>query len=200
MRAPSLLLCLAVLAGACAQESPQEPRPAGRVEPEPVRQPRPPQAEASLVSTGRLAYTGGSELRCVLHGETGLQLSFRTGDLELPVMAVRIADYRGQGRYRGDLFLTGRNGGGALLGSTGTAEVQFDAPDASNSADTVNASGVQLLGGTFEGQYAGMAGQGTVRGRFARCPFRPAGTGAPLPQLAETPGLPGMPPQPATGP
>jgi hypothetical protein len=194
MRTPFLLLCLALLAGACAQESPQEPRPAGRVEPEPVRKPRPPQAEASLVSTGRLAYTGGSELRCVMHGETGLQLSFRTGDLDLPVMVVRIADYHGEGRYRGDLFLTGRNGGGALLGSTGSVELQVDAPG------PLNARGVQILGGTFEGRYAGTAGQGEVRGRFARCPFRPAGTGAPLPQLAEAPGQPGMPPQPATGP
>lgn len=188
------LAVLALFAGACAKESPYEPRPAGRVEPEPVRKPRPPQAEASLVSTGRLAYTGGSELRCVLHGENGLQLSFRTGDLDLPVMAVRIAEYRGAGRYRGDLFLTGRNGGGALLGSAGSVEVQVDPPGGAS-----NAGGVQILSGTFEGQYAGTAGQGTVRGRFERCPFRP-GTGAPLPQLAAAPGQPGMPPQPASGP
>lgn len=197
MRAPFLLLCLGLLAGACARASPREPRPAGRVEPEPARPSRPPRAEASLVSTGRLAYTGGSHPRCAIHGEAGLQISFRTGDLDLPVMAVRIADFRGAGTYRGDLFLTGRDGGGALLGSTGTVEVQVDAPGAPGAA---NPQDVQLLGGTFAGRYAGTAGQGEVRGRFARCPFRPARTGVPLPQLAGAPGPPGMPPQPASGP
>lgn len=193
MRLPPLalpaLLLLGILGGACAPDSPADLQPAVRSEPEPARLPRqsalrPPRAEARLISTGRLAYEGDGEPRCVVHGETGLQINLRTGDLDLPAVALRIAEYNGEGRYHGELFLTGRNGGGALLGSTGTVEVEIEVrPQTFMPSTTPGIQTVQVLGGTFEGRYAGMAGQGTVKGRFERCSYRP-GRGM-LQQLAK---------------
>lgn len=177
MRLHLLLLPALLLTGACADESPAERQDAGRSQREPAREaqaPRPPRAEARLVSTGRLAYEGGGEPRCVLHGESGLQINLRTGDIDLPAVALRIADFHGAGRYRGDLFVTGRNGGGALLGATGSVEVEVGAAPQ---------PGAQVLSGTFEGRYAGASGQGTVRGRFERCLYRPMRGG--FPQLAK---------------
>lgn len=178
MRLHLLWLTVLLLVAACADESPAERQPAGPGEPASARSaPRPPRAEAHLVSTGRLAYDGDGEPRCVLHDETGLQINLRTGDLDLPAVALRITEYHGEGHYSGNLFLTGRNGGGALLGSTGTVEIQVAQPQ------PADARGVQVLSGTFEGRYAGTAGQGTVKGRFERCPYRPGRGG--LPQLAK---------------
>jgi hypothetical protein len=36
------------------------------------------------------------------------------------------------------------------------------------------------LSGSFDGTYAGEAGRGTVRGRFAGCTYRPVRGGIPL--------------------
>jgi hypothetical protein len=134
------------------------------------------------VARGQLAFQGDSELRCVLHGENGLQINLRTGDPDLPAVAVRIASYQGPGSYQGDLFVTGRAGTGALQGSQGTVEVRVEQPA------PADAAGASVLAGSFSGRYAGEAGAGDLEGRFTRCVYRPFGIDPP--RLAGAPGRP----------
>ncbi|HEX7184671.1 MAG TPA: hypothetical protein VF756_22795 [Thermoanaerobaculia bacterium] len=124
---------------------------------------------AVLVTTGRQAFEGRSTSRCVIHDGTGLQINLRTGDPDLPAVAVRIPDFRGSGPYRGFLFVTGRNRAGALVGSTGevSLKVQQKGVAASGGAPDLPA----LLSGWFEGTYDGAAGRGTVQGRFGGCAY-----------------------------
>ncbi|HEX2642469.1 MAG TPA: hypothetical protein VHU81_05730 [Thermoanaerobaculia bacterium] len=167
------------LAAGCREEPPA-PVSASPAAARPVSQaPQLPPRPAKLVAKGQLAYQGDSELRCVLHDEAGLQLNMRTGDPDLPAVAVRIASYQGPGSYQGELFVTGRAGSGALQGSQGTVEVTVEQPR------PADASGASVLAGSFSGRYAGEAGAGALEGRFTRCFYRPLQAG--LPQLAGAP-------------
>lgn len=129
---------------------------------------RPGDHGALLLAKGRQSFEGRSDSRCVAHDETGLQINLRTGDPDLPTVAVRIADFQGKGPYQGKLFITGRNRTGALVSSTGEASLEVQ-----QTAATAGASGSVLLGGWFEGHYDGPAGKGSVQGRFGSCPFLP---------------------------
>ena len=129
---------------------------------------RPGDRGALLLAKGRQTFEGRSDSRCVIHDETGLQINLRTGDPELPAVAVRIEEFQGEGPYQGKLFVTGRTRSGALVSSTG--EVRLDVQQ---TAATAGAGGSVLLGGWFEGSYDGPAGKGSVQGRFGRCPFLP---------------------------
>lgn len=174
--APALALSIvAALTGACREEAPKAGGVAVRQEAPRVETARP----AELEVKGRPAFRGASNLRCVLHDGSGLQINFRTGDTELPAVAVRIEEYQGAGAYRGSLFLTGRAGSGALLGSEGTVDIQVEQPA------PPNARGVRLLNGFFQGEYAGPAGKGSIEGRFSRCPYGPSTSArAALPETA----------------
>jgi hypothetical protein len=125
-------------------------------------------AGAMLASTGRQPYEGATSFRCMRHDGEGLQISFRTGDSSMPVVAVQIAHYRGSGPYRARLFVTGRSRTGALISSTGEANVQVAQQDPPQGAPTA------LLSGSFSGSYGGQAGKGSIEGRFDRrqCPVR----------------------------
>lgn len=156
-------LLLPLLAACGAEERPRltaaGPRPAevpGRNEPA-VR------AGAMLAATGRQSYQGPTPFRCTRHEKGGLQISFRTGDADMPVVAVRIAEYRGSGPYRARLFVTGRSRAGALISSTGEANVQVTQEDLPDGAPAA------LLSGSFTGDYSGQAGKGSIDGRFDRC-------------------------------
>jgi hypothetical protein len=129
---------------------------------------RPGDRGALLVAKGRQSFEGRSDSRCVVHDETGLQINLRTGDPELPTVAVRVEELHGKGSYRGKLFVTGRNRTGALVSSTGEVSLEIQ-----QTAATAGASGSVLLGGWFEGHYDGLAGKGSVQGRFGSCPFLP---------------------------
>jgi hypothetical protein len=123
---------------------------------------------ALLVAKGRQTFEGRIDSRCVAHDESGLQINLRTGDPELPAVAVRIEELHGEGSYRGRLFITGRARTGALLGSTGEVSLKVEQATAPTAA-----GGPVLLGGWFEGSYDGPAGKGSVQGRFGGCPFVP---------------------------
>ena len=141
---------------------------------------RPGDRGALLVAKGRQSFEGRSDSRCVVHDETGLQINLRTGDPELPTLAVRVEDFQGKGPYRGRLFITGRNRTGALVSSTGEASLEVQ-----QTAAAAGTSGSVLLGGWFEGSYDGPAGKGSVQGRFGSCPFLPPqmdGESQPAPQ------------------
>lgn len=170
----ALLCSLPVLGGCGAETSPRlgdaGPRPA---EP-PAAKALPAGATgAVLTATGRQTFEGRTPVRCVSHGEEGLQINLRTGDPELPAVALRIEDFEESGAgsppgtspYRGRLFVTGRTRTGALAGSIGEVSVEVErratGPDA----------GALVLSGTFEGVYQGEAGKGSLQGRFAGCPF-----------------------------
>lgn len=118
---------------------------------------------AVLVATGRQSFEGTLPVRCAVHDRAGLQINLRTGDPDLPAVAVRIDDFNGSGPYRGRLFVTGRNRTGALAGSTGevSLEVQDGGP----------AEGPLVLEGSFEGSYEGAAGKGSIEGRFQGCSY-----------------------------
>ncbi len=124
------------------------------------------------MAKGRQSFEGRSDSRCVVHDETGLQINLRTGDPDLPTVAVRIGDFQGKGPYQGKLFITGRNRTGALVSSTGEVSLEVQ-----QTAATAGASGSVLLGGWFEGHYDGPAGKGSVQGRFGSCPFLPPRAG-----------------------
>lgn len=117
-------------------------------------------------------------MRCVSHGEEGLQINLRTGDPELPAVALRIEDFDESGPgagspYRGRLFVTGRTRTGALAGSIG--EVSVEVEQRATSPD----AGALVLSGSFEGIYQGEAGKGSLQGRFAGCPFAVENSGPP---------------------
>lgn len=119
-----------------------------------------------LEAVGRQTFVGPTAFRCVLHEEKGLQINFRTGDPELPAVAVRIEEFHGDGPYRARLFVTGRNRTGALVRSLGEAEVQVD-------QEVPAAADALLLDGSFQGIYGGDAGKGSVQGRFGDCEYLP---------------------------
>ncbi|HKG34085.1 MAG TPA: hypothetical protein VKB22_10150 [Gemmatimonadales bacterium] len=115
---------------------------------------------ALLVATGRQSFEGALPVRCAVHNGAGLQVNLRTGDPDLPAVAVRIDELHGGGPYRGRLFVTGRSRTGALASSTGQVSVELeDGP----------ADGPVLLKGSFDDTYEGAAGKGSVEGRFQGC-------------------------------
>jgi hypothetical protein len=118
---------------------------------------------AVLAATGRQSYQGATSFFCVTHAEEGLQVNFRTGDPEMPAVAVRIAEYHGSGPYKARLFVTGRSRSGALVSSTGEANVQVAQRGLPGGAEAV------LLEGSFRGLYGGQAGKGSIEGRFGDC-------------------------------
>lgn len=160
-------LLLPLLASCGAEEPPRltaaGPRPAEM----PRRSEEAAKAGAMLAATGRQSYQGATSFRCMEHGEEGLQISFRTGDPDMPVVAVQIAGYRGSGAYRARLFVTGRSRTGGLISSTGEANVQVAQQDVPEEAPAA------LLSGSFTGVYGGQAGKGSIEGRFDRgkCPL-----------------------------
>ena len=129
---------------------------------------------AVLVATGRHSFEGTLPVRCAVHDGSGLQVNLRTGDPDLPAVAVRIDELRdirgirGGGPYRGRLFVTGRSRTGALAGSTGEVSLALE--------DGGPADGPLILQGSFGGTYEGAAGRGSVEGRFRGCSL-PRGDG-----------------------
>lgn len=123
---------------------------------------------AVLKAVGRQTFVGPSAFRCVLHDEKGLQINFRTGDPEIPAVAVRIEDFQGEGPYRARLFVTGRNRTGALVRSLGEAEIQVKQEELPAAT-----GGALRLDGSFHGIYGGEAGKGSVQGRFGDCSYLP---------------------------
>jgi hypothetical protein len=167
-RLPAFLLTLLIpLLSGCGGETPPRlsdagPRPAEI----PSRSSSEPTAKgAVLVATGRQSFEGTLPVRCAVHDRVGLQVNLRTGDPDLPVVTVRIDEIRGEGPYRGHLFVTGRSRTGGLAGSTGEVSVDLR-KDGSN------------VRGSFEGTYQGDAGKGSVQGRFRGC-AQPLRNGAP---------------------
>jgi hypothetical protein len=178
-RPPVAILCfslLAALLSGCGGENPPRLSDAG---PRPAE---PPSADALsprggpgavLVANGRQSFAGSTPLRCAVQGESGLQINLRTGDPNLPAVAVRIEDLAGlagmaetnvpAGPFRAGLFVTGRSRTGGLVESAGEASVRLERDPAQGSS--------QILRGSFEGTYQGEAGKGTVHGRFEGCAY-----------------------------
>ncbi|HWM89604.1 MAG TPA: hypothetical protein VN493_02435 [Thermoanaerobaculia bacterium] len=164
----SLLLSLA----ACGPET--QPR-LGDAGPRPAeistRSPhRPGASGAVLVATGRQSFEGTLPVRCAVHDGNGLQINLRTGDSDLPAVAVRIDELNGSGPHRGRLFVTGRNRAGALAGSAGEATVELTELQTER-RESGPAEGPLLLEGSFAGTYQGAAGKGSIEGRFQGCAY-----------------------------
>jgi hypothetical protein len=160
-----LLLAVSLLAG-CRDKEPLHQLQARGSQPAEVQG-----WEAGLAATGaELKVQGGQRFdgpvsfRCVLHGEGGLQVNFRTGDPALPAVAVRIDEYRQAGAYPAQLFLTGRSGTGALATSLGAVELRL-----AQQSSTPGAEAVLQVSGSFQGTYRGAAGSGSIEGRFGEC-------------------------------
>jgi len=129
---------------------------------------------AVLVATGRQSFEGTLPVRCAVHERTGLQINLRTGDPDLPAVAVRVDELQGDGPYRGRLFVTGRSRTGALAGSTGEVTLDLGA-----GGSLPASAGALVLEGSFEGTYQGEAGKGSVQGRFQGCSYALRGGGPP---------------------
>jgi hypothetical protein len=126
--------------------------------------PRPPQPGAAELRTeGRREFAGHARAACTPHDGSGLQVALRTGAAELPVVALVVTGFDGPGGYTGRVFLTARGPRGALVRSTGAAELEVERREVRGRRSA--------LAGRFEGRYAGAAGEGTLRGRFERCLF-----------------------------
>ncbi len=173
-------LTLFGLAG-CGGEEPPRLSDAGPPAAAPPSRWKPETQGAMLVATGRQAFEGRSASRCVLHDKDGLQINLRTGDPDLPAVAVRIDEFHGSGPYRARLFVTGRSRSGALVGSTGevTLEMQQrESPGRAGGAEELPPPPV-VLSGSFEGAYDGQAGRGSVHGRFGGCSYASQVSGSP---------------------
>ncbi len=141
-----------------------------------------------LAASGRQSYQGSTQFRCVPHGEEGLQINFRTSDLEMPAVALRIEDFQGSGPYRARVFVTGRSRTGALVTATGEANVevkQLQQRIPSNQGTLVLLSG--SFGGNYRGQAGGQAGKGSIAGRFDACSYLADRLGPPPAHLAAGP-------------
>lgn len=173
-RRPTLLLLGLLTLWGCGAEEPPRLTDAGPplagAEPPAHWTWKPGDRGALLVAKGRQSFEGRIASRCVVHDENGLQINLRTGDPDLPTVAVRIEDFQGKGPYRGRIFVTGRARTGALVGSSGEVNLEVQ-----QTAATAGTNGSILLGGWFEGNYDGPAGKGSVEGRFGSCPFLPPG-------------------------
>lgn len=158
-------LILVLLLGGCGAEEPR----LSDAGPRPARLPPQEAAAAAngavLAATGRQSFEGRTAFRCVIHEDDGLQINFRTGDSDLPAVALRIGEFQGSGPYHGDLFVTGRSRTGALITSRGEAEVELQ------ERELPDGGAVVLLSGSFEGLYGGEAGKGSVEGRFGGCSY-----------------------------
>jgi hypothetical protein len=175
----ALLLPLALLT-ACGAEDPPRLTDSGPRRAEiPHQDQRTPASGAVLAAIGRQSFDGPVAFRCVLHDERGLQVNFRTSDPDLPTVAVRIQEFQGAGPYRARLFVTGRSRTGALVTSTGEANVQVKQKDRPGGEGAV-----ALLSGTFEGDYSGGAGKGSIQGRFGLCGYSGSRGGSPAPLAA----------------
>lgn len=161
----SLWLVLVLFLGGCGAEEPR----LGDAGPRPAEIPREEAKAAAngavLAATGRQSFEGRTAFRCVAHEDDGLQINFRTGDPDLPTVALRIEEFSGTGPYRGDLFVTGRSRTGALITSRGGAEVEV------KQRELPDGGAVVLLSGSFQGLYGGEAGKGSVEGRFGGCSY-----------------------------
>jgi hypothetical protein len=185
MTRPSALLLAAllpVLAG-CGAETPPRlgdagPRPAEIPSRNPYRLGA---SGALLVATGRQSFSGMLPVRCAVHGRTGLQVNLRTGDPDLPAVAVRIDELQGDGPHRGRLFVTGRTRTGALAGSTGEVTLEL-----AEGGSAPASGGPVVLKGSFQGTYQGEAGKGSVQGRFQGCSY-PLRNGAPADTAPSSP-------------
>jgi hypothetical protein len=161
-RRPPLRLAaaLALALAGCGEEAP-DPTPGQAASasfdlPKTVSRPA-----GTLRVTGRWGFEGGTRFHCATDGADGLQVSLRTGDRELPVVALRLEGPAGEGRHRARLFVTGRSPSGALARGTGEAAVDLRREERPGEAP--------VLRGAFEGAYAGHGGRGRVRGRFGPC-------------------------------
>ena len=174
IRLLAFLLALGGLAG-CGAEGPPRLSDAGPpAAAPPSRWKSDPQAlGAMLVATGRQTFEGRSSSRCVLHDRDGLQINLRTGDPDLPAVAVRVRDYHGSGPYRARLFITGRSRTGALVGSTGEVTLEVQQRESAARAEEAGELLPVLLSGSFQGAYDGAAGRGSVHGRFGACSYAP---------------------------
>jgi hypothetical protein len=172
---PILIVLLALLLAACrAEEAP--PRPAA-AEPRPANAsgqevPGTAAAGAMLTVTGQPSFQGASSFFCVPHAVGGLQVDFRTGNADLPTVAVRIESYAGSGPYQARLFVTGRSLSGGLVTSAGEADVDV------RQRTPAGGGAVALIDGTFHGRYDGEAGKGAIEGRFGSCSYS-FGSGSP---------------------
>jgi hypothetical protein len=129
--------------------------------------------EALLWVEGPHSLSGAAELVCSPLSPSGLQIALRTGDPELPVIALRFPELAGEGALQGEVFLTGRGGTGALAGSTGRAELALRLRSRS-----VDGQG-EILTGALKGAFGGGAGKGRFSARLHGCAtFVPA---APIP-------------------
>src|SRR4028118_566126 len=97
---PARLLCvltLTALLGGCGAEEPPRLSDAGPPPAKPSTQWKQGDRGALLVASGRQAFEGRGTSRCVVHDNDGLQINLRTGDPDLPTVAVRIEEFQGEG-------------------------------------------------------------------------------------------------------
>jgi hypothetical protein len=162
-----LAMLLLFLAGCGAEETLPASRAVSRPQPLPDR-------DEKAARKGPRSFAGATPFHCVLHDERGLQINLRTGDPELPAVAVRLDEYRGSGTYPARLYVTGRSRTGALVRSAGEASLEIEGKE------VPGAPALIALSGSFEGTYGGQAGKGSLRGRFTGCSYRQMRGGAPL--------------------
>jgi hypothetical protein len=153
-------LLAAGLLAACGNDSAPR-RSTSTPQPEPAGPP----AETELTLTGQAAFQGATPVHCALSGPSGLEIGFRTGDVDTPAVALRVDDYRGGGPYAARLFVTGRSATGGLVTSTGEAHLEV------RQSAAPGAAAVVMLSGKLDGSYQGDAGKGEIAGRFGSCGY-----------------------------
>ncbi len=119
---------------------------------------------ATLRLTGEPAYDGAAEVSCgpAADGE-GTAFSVRLAPATDPgtEVAVVVPRFAGSGDYQGELTVRRVGADGAVVESTGEAEVHL--------SRATDAAGAHAAAGTVRGAFAGAAGGGEVSADLARC-------------------------------
>lgn len=119
-------------------------------------------AKGHVKLAGALTFDGDAAMGCDVFSDKGLEVTLDQTGTRAPQVQVRIADYAGAGEYPATVVIREHPESGPVREWNGSAKVQIQSREVGRRKRTA-------LSGTFNGNYQGEGGQGTVSGNFRRC-------------------------------
>jgi hypothetical protein len=119
-------------------------------------------AKGHVTLAGALTFDGDAAMGCDVFSGKGLEVTLDQTGTRAPQVQMRIADYAGAGEYPATIVIREHPESGPVREWNGSGKVQIQSRDLGRRKRTA-------LSGTFNGNYQGEGGQGTVSGNFRRC-------------------------------